>query len=151
MNSAATCIGLGLDSFLISFALPAARAKSSGLQGRNWLSWAGAFGAGDALASLARELGPGSAFLALAFVAILGNLVRREGPLLAALPVLLCLDNLMLPRTPVDAMFAGVASFALAALGFAARGLAERFVAERHRRALTLAAVALCATAFLLE
>jgi hypothetical protein len=145
------CIGLGLDSFFISFALPSLGRKSCGSKTRDWLCWAGAFGAGDALASLARELGASSACLALVFAMLLWNIVRHEGPYLAALPALLCLDNLVLPRTPPDAMLAGVSSFVLSALGFAAHALLERFVAERHRRTLALTAVAICAIALLLD
>jgi hypothetical protein len=149
MISIATCIGLGLDSYFMSFALPSLGVKSLGSKAKDRLSWAGAFGAADAIASLSRELGASNACLALVLAIVLWNVVRREGSLLVAVPALLCIDNLLWPHAAVDPVVAGVTSFALAALGLATRGAVDRFVSERHRHKVALAAVALCAAVLL--
>jgi hypothetical protein len=129
---------LGFDSFVACAA--------AGLVVGTWrrrVAWIGLFGALDALATLAAGLGWGSSHVAAVVVLTAAALIvvppmRAARP--AALPLLLCLDNLMTAARPIDAVPAGLLSAAMAAAGFVACSLASRCVVRyadrmRHRTA----------------
>jgi hypothetical protein len=114
--------GLGFDSFVAcaaaGFVVPRWRSR---------IVWIVMFGAFDAMATLVAGLGWGSREVAdLVIVTSVGLVAvprfRTAWP--AALPMLLCLDNLMDALRPVDAVPAGVISVAMATAGFVACSLA---------------------------
>jgi putative Mn2+ efflux pump MntP len=117
------CLRLSLDSFLVCLAMGAfVRPKDSRLR------TAALFGLFDGLATLASGGGAAGAAIFVAFLLAMGGLawLGRGWWRRLALPFAMCLDNLLTPRAPSEALAAGLASFAMAALGLAVAGLAVR-------------------------
>jgi hypothetical protein len=124
---------LAMDSFVASIAVGA------------WLAprrpgpWIWGMAMADALATVVASVGWGSPGVAVGIV-IAAVAVASSPRLVAlrpfALPLLLCIDNLVAPARAIDAPLAGLLSGASAAAGFAAsaglRALVERIVARRY-------------------
>lgn len=150
MSVLGTCFGLSFDSFVICFVLGLSLGDAE-----PWLPLAGLFGLLDALATLASGLGVSAAgvvlvsLLALA-VAALGVGGRARWRWLA-LPLLMCIDNLVTPRPAMDAIPVGLTSAAMAGLGFLAAALVARAAPLRRPAGAALVVVGLSIAALSLS
>jgi hypothetical protein len=95
---------------------------------------AAALGAADGLASLALHAGLSAGLAVIAVAALACALLPPGRRRLAALPLLLSIDNLLVPLAAREALIAGLESFALAGAGFVASSLCVRIVSKLASR-----------------